>query len=386
MTRSIVHLDLDAFFVSCEILKNSALRGRPVLIGGNKDRGVVASCSYEARRYGVRTAMPMRYALKLCPDAQVLRGDMDMYAQYSRSVTQVIKEEAPFFEKASIDEFYLDITGMDNHFNCYRWTHELASQIRKEVGLGASFGLSVNKTVSKMGTTEYKPNGKAHIPPKEVKLFLNPLSVGKIPMVGQKTFHTLSRAGIRRIKTLAEMPMEFLRQLLGKNGVVIWEKANGVDPRPVIPYSEKQSISAERTLQKDTIRIPLLKHLLTELTEQLAFELRQSGKLTSVVSVKIRYSNFDTYSKQKRIAYTANDQGLIELVHELFEQLYERRMLIRLVGVKFSGLVSGYSQISLFDERPEITALYRAMDEVRGKFGAHCIRRASGITTSTKYN
>ncbi len=381
MIRSIVHLDLDCFFVSCEVLKNDSLKHRPLLIGGNSDRGVVASCSYEARAFGVRTAMPMKYALRLCPDAFVLRGDVDLYSKYSEAVTHIIKEEAPLFEKASIDEFYLDMTGMDSHEGSYKWTDELVAQIQKETGLIMSFGVSVNKTVSKMGTSEGKPKGHADIPQERVRPFLDPLSVAKIPMVGRKTFQTLSRAGIRRIKTLSEMPVAFLERLLGQNGKVIWEKANGIDLRPVRPYSEKKSISAERTLQKDTIHIQHLQNLLSQLTEGLAFELRQSRKLTSIVTVKLRYSNFDTYSKQKRIAYTANDQKLIKIVHELFDQLYERRMLIRLVGVKFSGLVSGHPQLDLFDEAPEMIALYQAMDKVKERFGKHSIGRASNIST-----
>lgn len=379
MDRNIVHLDLDCFFVSCEVLRDRSLQGKPVLVGGKSDRAVVASCSYEARKFGVRSAMPMRYALQLCPDALVIRGDMDLYSNYSKLVTAVIRESAPAFEKASVDEFYIDMTGMDRFFACALWTEELMQSIKKESGLRISGGLSVNKTVSKMATNECKPDRKMEVPFEAVRSFLDPLSVSKIPQVGQKTFHTLSRVGIRRIKTLAEMPIEFLQQLLGKNGRTIWERANGIDEQPVVPYNEQKSISSERTFERDTIDLHHVKALLIKLTEELAFELRKSKKLTSIVTVKLRYTNFDTHTRQQRIAYSAVDHHLIAIVHELFDQVYERRMLIRLVGVKFSGLVHGFPQLDLFEESGELLALNRAVDLVRKKFGSGAIQRASSL-------
>lgn len=377
MNRRIIHLDLDCFFVACEVLKNSALQNKPVLIGGKSGRGVVASCSYEARAFGVRSAMPMRYALQLCPDAQVIKGDMDLYSNYSKLVTTIIRETAPTFEKASVDEFYVDMTGMDHFHASYQWANELVETIRKESGLTISFGLSINKTVSKMATNESKPSGRLEIASTAVQPFLNPLSVAKIPMIGKKTFSTLSRIGIRKIKTLSEMPHEFIERLLGKNGRVLWEKANGIDTQPVVPYVEKKAISAERTFSQDTIDIKYIKSLLIKLTEGLAYELRKSKKLASVITVKIRYTNFDTHTRQKRIAYTASNHRLIRIVHELFDQLYERRMLIRLVGVKCTGLVSGHPQIDLFDDPPEMIKLYQAMDRVHKRFGKGLIQKAA---------
>lgn len=376
MNRNIIHLDLDCFFVACEVLRDSSLKNKPVLIGGQSDRAVVASCSYEARAFGVRSAMPMRYARQLCPDALIIRGDMDLYSNYSKLVTAIIRESAPALEKASVDEFYVDMTGVERLSNCFVWTGDLVQTIQKETGLTISCGLSINKTVSKMATNECKPNGRLEVPPPRVQHFLNPLSVAKIPQIGQKTFATLSRIGIRRIQTLAEMPVEFMERLLGQNGKVIWERANGIDERPIVPYSEQKSISAERTFERDTIDISYVKSLLLQLTEDLAFELRKAQKLTSIVTVKLRYTNFDTHTRQKSIAYTAGDRRLIETVQELFDQLYERRMLIRLVGVKFSGLVSGRPQIDLFDDSAEMIALDQAMDRVKRKFGKGAIRRA----------
>lgn len=384
MDRNIIHLDLDCFFASCEILRDRTLKGKPVLVGGKSDRGVVASCSYEAKEFGVRSAMPIRYALQLCPDALVIRGDMDMYSNYSRLVTTIIRESAPAFEKASIDEFYIDMTGMERFYTCSLWAGNLMQSIKKESGLSISGGLSINKTVSKMATNECKPDKKMEVPSGEVRSFLDPLSVSKIPQVGQKTFHTLSRAGIRRIKTLAEVPVEFLEQLLGKNGRVIWERANGIDHQPVVPYQEQQSISTERTFERDTIDTLHVKSLLIKLTEDLAFQLRKSRKLTSIVTVKLRYTNFDTHTRQKSIAYSAVDHHLIRIVHELFDQVYERRMRIRLVGVKFSGLVHGFPQLELFEEGKDLIALNRAIDQVRKKFGSGAIQRASSLEWKKK--
>lgn len=381
MNNTIVHLDLDTFFVSCERLKNSGLRGVPLLIGGKSDRGVVASCSYEAREYGVHSAMPMRMAMELCPHATVIRGDMDMYAHYSNLITEILKAEAPIVEKSSIDEFYIDITGMDKFFGCYQWTQELIAKVRKEAGLPLSFGLSINKTVSKVATGEGKPQGHRKVDAGKEKPFLAPLSIRKIPMVGPKTSKLLERMGVRTIKTMQEMPCELMENVLGKSGKTIWHKAQGVDPSPVTPYSEKKSISMERTFDKDTIDMKKLRTLLTSFAAQLAFQLRQSNQLTACVTAKIRYSNFDTHTLQSRIAYTSADHLLIPKVQELFEKLYTRRMLIRLIGIKFSHLVHGNYQIDLFNDTQKMLHLHQAMDKINTKYDGFLVERASGFTS-----
>jgi DNA polymerase-4 len=372
-------MDLDTFFVSVERLLNSQLVGKPVIIGGMSDRGVVSSCSYEARKYGVHSAMPMKMARQLCSEAIVIRGDMDAYSRYSRMVTDIIAEQAPVYEKASIDEHYLDITGMDRFFGCMQWTRELRQRIIKETGLPISCGLSVNKTVSKIATGEAKPNGEIEIPDLQVKPFLSPLSIRKIPMIGQRTFHLLRSMGIGTIGTLGQIPLEMMESLLGKNGIVIWKKANGIDPTPVEQYSERKSIGSERTFQRDTMDVAGLHDLLTSLVEKLAFQLRREEKLTSLVTVKIRYSNFDTHTLQKRVPYTAFDHVLMPIARELFDKLYQRRMLIRLVGVRFSGLIRGVQQLNLFEDTSEMVHLYLAVDRMRRRFGADAVRRASGI-------
>ncbi|MDR7372725.1 DNA polymerase IV [Flavobacterium aquidurense] len=377
MARAIVHMDLDTFFVSCERLTNSELNGIPLIIGGG-ERGVVASCSYEARKFGVRSAMPIHMAMKLCPDAKIMKGDMELYSKLSHDVTNVLQEKAPVLEKASIDEFYLDITGMDKFHGSYKWTNELAQSVIKETGLPISFSLSINKTVSKIATGEGKPVGNLQIPENEVQGFLNPLSIQKIPMVGAVTFQLLSRIGVRKIQTLAEMPPEVLQQMIGKNGLDIWKKANGIDNTPVEPYTERKSISTEHTFSQDTIDIAKLKRVLIGMVEKLAFQLRSEQWLTSTIAVKIRYANFDTETKQCKIAYTSADHILTKNVMELFEKLYQRRMRLRLIGIRFSGLVRGTYQINLFEDTEEMLSLYAAMDKMKSRYGFDAVMRCAG--------
>ena len=386
--NTIMHLDLDTFFVSVERLLDSRLVGKPVLIGGVSDRGVVASCSYEARAYGVHSAMPMKRARELCPDAMIIRGNSGTYSEKSNQVTEIIKETVPAFEKTSIDEFYADLTGMDKFFSSYKMGTELRERIIKETGLPISFGMSRNKTVSKVATGEAKPNNQMRIDEGTEKPFLAPLSVAKIPMVGQKTQQTLYSLGVKKIHTIQEMPVELMEKVLGKNGVSIWHKANGIDNSPIIPYHERKSISTERTFERDTIDVHKLKGILMAMTENLAFQLRRGNKLTACVTVKVRYSDFNTYTLQSRIPYTSADHILIPKVMELFNKLYNKRLLVRLIGVRYSHLVGGGYQINLFDDAEEMINLYHAMDKIRDKFGDRRIMRASGIEAKTigRYN
>jgi DNA polymerase-4 len=372
-------MDLDTFFVSVERLLDSRLNNRPVLIGGTSDRGVVASCSYEARKFGVHSAMPMHMARKLCPEAVVIKGNSYNYLKYSDMVSEMVREAVPLFEKTSIDEFYCDLTGLDRFFGCYQFAGELRQNILKEIGLPISFGLSSSKTVSKVATGEAKPNNQIRIETGAEKPFLAPLSIRKIPMVGEKTHQLLVNLGIRKIQTLQEMPLDVMSKALGENGTSIWKKANAIDPSPVVPFQERKSISTERTFDQDTIDVHKLRGLLIAMTENLAFQLRKGEKLTSCVTVKLRYSDFQTETMQCRIPYTSADHILIPKILELFEKLYSRRVLIRLIGVRFSHLVSGGYQINLFDDNEEQISLYTAMDELRKKFGDHAVMKAAGI-------
>lgn len=382
--RAILHMDLDSFFVSVECLKNSTFKGKPLIIGGKSNRGVVASCSYEARHFGVHSAMPMKMALRLCPQAIVLKGDMDSYSKYSRLVTDVIAEDAPVYEKASIDEFYLDLSGMDRYFGCFKWSLELREQIMKETGLPISFGLSINKLVSKVGTGEAKPNGTKEVQKGEEKAFLFPLSVRKIPGIGKETYKKLSFMGVRKIKTLSEIPPRLLEREFGKHGRSLWEKAHGIDNTPIVPYSEQKSMSKERTFSEDTLNLNFMRNMLLKMVDELSFELRKVEKLCSCVTVKIRYADFNTYTRQKHINYTANENILSQYVCELFDSLYERRQLIRLIGVKYSGLVQGNYQISLFDDTATDISLMQEKDWIRERFGTDKIMRASYLNAQKK--
>ena len=377
-------MDLDSFFVSVECLKNTDLKGKPLIIGGTSNRGVVASCSYEARRFGVHSAMPMKMALRLCPQAIVLRGDMDSYSEYSKLVTEVIADDAPVYEKASIDEFYLDLSGMDKYFGCFKWSQNLRDNIMNETGLPISFGLSINKLVSKVGTGEAKPNGTKQVPKGLEKDFLFPLSVKKIPGIGKETYKKLSFMGVRQIKTLSEIPPRLLEREFGKSGRKLWEKAHAIDRTPVVPYSEQKSMSKERTFMEDTLNIKHIKNMLLKMVDQLSYDLRASEKLCSCVTVKIRYADFNTYTKQRHISYTANEVVLSRHVCELFDSLYERRQLIRLIGVKYSGLVQGKYQISLFDDTPTQISLMQEKDWIRTRFGTDKIMWAAYMDEKRK--
>jgi DNA polymerase IV len=382
--KTIVHLDLDTFFVSVERLMNSKLVGKPVIVGGVSGRGVVAGCSYEARKFGVSSAMPMKMALNLCSQAIVIRGDMEQYSKYSRMVTDIIAEQAPVYEKASIDEHYLDITGMDRFFGAMKWTHELRQRIIKETGLPISLGLSVNKTVSKIATGEAKPNGEIQVEQPRVKPFLAPLSIRKIPMLGLKTYQLLRSMGVSDINTLSMIPPEMMEKLLGKNGLDIWRKANGIDSTPVVPYSDQKSISTETTFDQDTIDVVRLREILSAMVEKIAFQMRKKAKLTGCITVKIRYSNFDTHTLQKSIPYTSFDHVLTTIALELFDRLYKRRMLIRLIGVRFSHLVNGVQQLNMFEDTPEMVNLYQAIDRMRLRFGDNAVRKAVSLLPGKK--
>lgn len=382
--RSIIHMDLDSFFVSVECLIDSSLKGKPLLIGGNGGRGVVASCSYETRKFGVHSAMPMSLAKQLCPDAIIISGDMEAYTRYSHMVTEIIADSAPLFEKSSIDEFYIDASGMDRFFGCFMWAKELRQKIMKHTGLPLSMGLSANKMVSKVATGEAKPCGEKRVIRGTEKAFLAPMPIRKIPMLGDKTARFLNDMGIGTVKVLREMPVNMLEHILGKNGRLIWNRAHGIDHSPVVPYTERKSISSEITFDSDTIDVQKLKALFVAMIEKLAFKLRKEKHLTSCLTVKIRYSDFETVTRQKHIPYTSSDHTLINLALALFDKLYDRRLLIRLIGVRLSNLVHGHYQIDLFDDTQEWIRLYQAMDHIKHKYGQEKVVRANTLGLSKR--
>lgn len=377
--RAILHLDLDAFFVSVERLKDARLQGVPLIIGGSSSRGVVASCSYEARRYGVNSAMPMKMARQLCPHAIYIRGDMESYSKYSGIVTEIIGGKVPLLEKASIDEFYADMSGMDRFFGIYQYSRELRQTIERETGLPISFALSTNKLVSKMATNEVKPAGDIHVSGGTEKGYIAPLSIRKIPSIGKLTFQQLSAMGVKKIQTLSAVPVHMLEREFGRRGRELWNKANAIDLSPVVPYSEAKSISAERTFQQDTTDVYFLQTKLSKMSEGLGFKLRQQQKLCGCITVKIRYSDFNTYTQQKSIPLTANDKVILENVLELFRKLNQKRLLVRLIGVRLSHLVHGNHQISLLEDTAKEIRLYQALDFLRDKHGIDKIIRAFSL-------
>ena len=348
--RAILHIDFDAFFASVECLHNSSMKSKPLIIGGTGERGVVASCSPEASAFGIHVAMPIRMAKRLCPAVLVVKGNMGLYTKYSGMITELVGNEAPVFEKATINEFYLDLSSMDEYIDCLKWSIALQQKIKKTFGLPISLGLSTSKLIAKMGAGEGKPSGLVEIPSGEEQGFINPLSVGKLPNVGKQTRKRLRLMGVETIKLLSEIPMALLEREFGEEGITLWKKANAIDNHPVVAYNERKSISTEHTFEQDTIDLLSLKTVLTKMVSRLTFSLRQAEKVTGCLTLKIRYADASAQTKQLRIPYTANDKNLTEQVLSLFKQLYQRREFIRLVGVKFSHLVAGNDQVYLLDD------------------------------------
>ena len=374
--RIVAHFDLDSFFVSVEILNNPSLKGKPVFVGGS-ERGVVAACSYEARKFGIHSGMPSKKALQLCPQAIVVKGTRGEYSRYSRWVTQIIAAKAPLFEKASVDEFYLDLTGMEKFFNPLQWTIDLRKAIMEETQLPISFGLSCNKMMAKIATNAAKPNGYLQIPFGKEKEFLAPLTVDKIPGVGEHTHQVLKAMGIYTIGDVSKKNKEELEEKLGKWGIDLWHKSFGIHNSEVQQYHESKSISSENTFDENKTDLDFLMSEIVRLTEKIAFELRQDKKVAGCVAVKIRYPDFETTSKQTTIPYTCADDEIIPVVKKLFHQLYKKGQPIRLLGVRLSELTHESIQATLFDDKERKTDLYKAIDDVKNRFGKLKIKRAS---------
>jgi DNA polymerase-4 len=382
--RYIAHFDLDSFFVSVEMLNDPSLKGKAVIVGGSKDRGVVTTCSYEARKFGVHSAMPMKQAMQLCPHAILVRGTRGEYSRYSRWVTDIIAAKAPLFEKASIDEFYIDLTGMDKFFDPLKWTIDLRTEIIEKTQLPISFGLASNKMVAKIATDEAKPNGYLFVQPGMEKQFLAPLPVNKFSGVGEQTFLSLKAMGIHTIKDLGETPVSILEKKLGKYGADLWKKSQGIHTGEVHAYHEAKSISCENTFEENTGDIAFLLSELVRMTERVAYDLRQDGKLTGCIAVKIRYPDFETTSRQTTIDYTLRDDELIPVSIDLFHKLYRKGKLVRLLGVRLSELTNHPVQGSLFDDAEKKNNLYKAIDEVKNKFGKTSLKKARTVNFEKK--
>ena len=374
--RIIANFDLDSFFVSVEVLNDPSLRGKPVFVGGS-ERGVVAACSYEARKFGIHSGMPSKKALQLCPHAIVVKGTRGEYSRYSRWVTQIIAAKAPLFEKASIDEFYLDLTGMHKFFNPLQWTVDLRKEIMEETKLPISFGMGSNKMIAKMATNEAKPNGYLQVPPGKEREFLAALPVNKIPGVGDHTWEVLKAMGIWTINDVNLKTKEELEGRLGKWGIDLWNKSFGLNSGEVTQYHEAKSISSENTFDENKTDINFLLAEVVRLSEKIAFELRQDGKTAGCIAVKIRYPDFETTSRQTTVPFTCADDEIIQVAKSLFHKLYKKGKPVRLLGVRLSELTNEAIQTNLFDNTTRKNDLYKAIDDVKNRFGKVKIKRAS---------
>ncbi|MBW4891391.1 DNA polymerase IV [Mucilaginibacter sp. HMF5004] len=382
--RHIVHIDLDSFFVSVERKFDPSLNGKPVIIGGSKERGVVASCSYEARQYGIHSAMPSAQAYKLCPHAIFLHGSYHRYSEASAQVTQIIADTVPVFQKASVDEFYIDLTGMDRFYDCYKIATDLRQKVIRETGLPISFGMASNRTIAKMATNKAKPNGQLFVEHGKEREFLAPLNIGAIPMLGEKTCQKLYEFGIEKIADLQRTDIRFLQTVFGKFGRNIWEKANGMDDSEIVPHSDRKSISTETTFDKNVADKKTLENVLVSMTEELAFKLRKENKLTSCLAIKVRYANFETHTLQEKIALTSAEHILIPGIKNLLARAWNQSRPIRLIGVKLSQLCQGNYQINLFEDNEERLNLYNALDKINFKYGEKTVCRAAGMEIGTR--
>ncbi|MFT3749862.1 MAG: DNA polymerase IV [Agriterribacter sp.] len=377
--RIIAHFDLDAFFVSVECINNPSLKGKPLIVGGSKERGVVAACSYEARKYGIHSAMPMAKAMKLCPHATVVKGTRGEYSKYSRWVTEIIAAKAPLFEKASIDEFYLDLTGMDKYFNPWQWTIDLRQEIIDKTGLPISFALASNKLVAKIATNEAKPNGYMQVPAGMEKEYLAPLSADRMPGIGTQTYQQLLTMGIKTLGDISSRTPAELELWLGNYSVELWSRAQGIHKGEVVPYHEAKSVSTENTFDANKTNVDFLLSQLVRMTEKIAFELRQDNKMAGCIAVKIRYPDFETTSRQTTIPYTFYDDELIPVAKDLFDKLYRKGQPVRLIGVRLSELTNEALQTNLFENTERKAGLYKAIDAVKERFGKGAIVKGRTI-------
>lgn len=382
--RYIMHIDLDSFFVSVERKFNPELIGKPIIIGGNADRGVVASCSYEARKFGVHSGMSSREAFKLCPHAISVRGSYHLYSEASVQVTKIIEEMVPLYQKASVDEFYIDLTGTDRFFDPYKLASEVRQRIIKETELPISFGLASSKTVAKIATNRAKPNGQLFIPHGREMEFLAPMNISAIPGLGESTAKKVYEYGIEKIGDLQRVDIRFLQTVFGKNGLWMYNKARGLDSSEVIPHSERKSISTETTFNSNVSDGRALESILVSMTEELSSKLRRENKLASCLSIKIRYANFETHTQQEKIALTAAEHILIPGIKNLLKKAWNSHRPVRLIGVRLSQLCTGSYQINLFEDNEEQIRLYQAMDSINFKFGDKTVCRAAGMQVGTR--
>jgi len=381
----ILLVDIDCFFAQAEQLKRAELRGRPVIVGGDvTDRSVVASASYEARARGVKTAMPISLASRICPEAAFLRGDFALYAELSEKMREACQRHTPLVEMMSLDEAYLDVTGCERHYAQARgratgtaWALEAACGVQEDIlhdtGLRVSVGAASNRTVAKVASDLAKPGGILHVWPGREAGLLSPLAVKELPGVGPKTAARLARYNLRTVGELARLPERMLVELFGSGGEYLHAAARGRGSTEVTPEAGlPKSISRETTFQQDTCDRREIAATLSHLLQRATRQLREEGLLASTVTLRLRYSDFQTVSMSRTLRNpTDHDDELYGVLMELLPRLYSRRVAVRLVGAGLSGLTPTGRQMLLFGEEgyQRRTRLYRSMDAVRRRFG-----------------
>ncbi len=383
--RSIHHVDLDAFFASVEELLDPAISGLPIIVGGDpQGRGVVASCSYAARAFGVHSAMPVAQALRLCPQAIVRHGHHSVYAAYSRRVMAILAEYTPLLEQISIDEAFLDVTGSDRLFGAPETlAHTIQNRIQVECGLPSSLGVAGNKLVAKIASARAKPRGVLVVPSGQEAAFLAPLTIDRLWGVGDVTADRLRKEGISTIGKLAALPLRDMERLFGNGAAGMHRRALGIDDRPVVTEWHRKSVSQERTFARDVSSIEVLMHCLLQMSEEVAAQLRKDGDCARTVVLKMRYPDFTTITRRVTLAQPTN---LAEVLHQEASQLlrreWKRGAQLRLIGIGATGLVRG-RQLALFDDHSEqLSRLSRAVDKIRSRYGRDSIRRAALLETS----
>ncbi|MCL4547999.1 MAG: DNA polymerase IV [Bacteroidetes bacterium] len=374
--KTIFHLDMDAFFVSVERILDPSLEGKPVIVGGDPHgRGVVAACSYEARKYGLHSAMPIKTAFRLCPNGIYLHGHHKEYGRYSRVVKRLLEKVFPIVERASIDEFYLDFTGCEK---IYGAPDSFAERIQKEIwetiGLPCSIGIASNKTVAKIASDFKKPKGITFVPHGKEKEFLAPLKIEKIPGIGKATFNLLHSRGFITVNDIANVSQDYLSILLGKYGTDLWKKANGHGTDLLSVEHERKSISKETTFGKDIVSKTKIESVIFELVGEACQLLRNEMLQTSTVSIKLRYADFSTLTRAKTIKQTDDDKVVYDAAVDLFRKSLTRGVGIRLIGIHLSKLSQFAEQEILFEDEEIIRKkMLSAVTKIRDKYGFESI-------------
>ena len=387
--RTIFHIDLDAFFVTVEQVLDPALRGKAVIVGGRpQSRGVVAAASYEARKYGVHSAMPLARAKQICPKAVFLAGNYRKYVEFSHKFMDILGDYTPSLQPGGLDEAYLDVSGCENFGSWRSLAMKIKQRITKETGLVASVGIAPCRVAAKVASDLSKPDGLIEVLPGEERVFLSPLPVRRLPGVGEKTGKVLKIMGIETIGQLADMPDVLFRSRFGEGIAWLQQHARGIDNSPVEAYGEAKSISRETTFEKDTMDIAFLKANLRYFAEKLGAELREEGKNARTVTLKLRYSDFETvnHSSTARESTNLDDTIFQSAVRLLDKTLGNRFKPVRLIGLEVSHFTGRETQLSFFDaEAKRLEQLDRAIDQVRDKYGFDAIQTGYTLDLKQKY-